>query len=91
AGYAALNELYSLANAELYQGNKVLNKALLSNSNSQLYLYAQAATFFSRCQAHAMQVYEALVPAPTSPSDLGLKPFGGDWAEWETEVGKTLK
>jgi hypothetical protein len=91
AGYAALNELYSRANAELYKGNKMLNKAQLTNSNNQLYLFAKSATFFSRSQAHAMQVYEALVPAPTSPSDLGLKPFGGDWAEWETKAGKLLK
>jgi hypothetical protein len=90
-GYAALNELYSRANAELYQGNKMLNKALLADSSSRLYLLAESATCFSRSQAHAMQVYEALVPAPTSPSDLGLKPFGGDWAEWETEVGKVKK
>ncbi len=90
-GYAALNELYSLANAEFYQGNIMLNKAQLANSSRQLYLFAKSATYFSRSQAHAMQVYEALVPAPTSPSDLGLKPFGGDWAEWETEVGKSHK
>jgi len=69
----------------------MLNKALLANSSSQLFLFAKSATYFSRSQAHAVQVYEALVPAPTSPSDLGLKPFGGDWAEWETEVGKARK
>ena len=91
AGYAALNELYSLANSELYRGNKMLNKALLADSKSKLYLLAKSVTFFSRSQAHATQVYEALVPAPTSPSDLGLKPFGGDWAEWETKVGKSHK
>ena len=90
-GYSALNDLYSLANTELYQGNKMLNKAQLADSKSQLELLAKSTTCFTRSQAHAMQVYEALVPAPTSPSDLGLRPFGGDWAEWETKVGKLGK
>jgi len=87
-GYAALNELYSLANAEYYQGKIYLNKGLLADGNDAFYWLAKAATSFTRSQAHAQQVYEALVPAPTNPSDLGLKPFGGDWATWETKVGK---
>ncbi|MFC2168457.1 C45 family autoproteolytic acyltransferase/hydrolase [Acidobacteriota bacterium] len=90
-GYSALNDLYSLANTELYQGNKMLNKAQLADGKSQLELLAKSTTCFTRSQAHAMQVYEALVPAPTSPSDLGLRPFGGDWAEWETKVGRSQK
>ncbi|MFC2158349.1 C45 family autoproteolytic acyltransferase/hydrolase [Acidobacteriota bacterium] len=90
-GYAALNELYSQANTEFYLGKQMLNKAQLAKGDRQLLLLAKSATNFSRSQAHAMQVYEAMAPAPTSPSDLGLKPFGGDWAEWETEVGKSPK
>jgi len=87
-GYAGLNELYSLANAEYYQGKVEFNRGLLSSGNEALLFLAKAATAFTRAQAHALQVYEALVPAPTSPSDLGLKPFGGDWAAWETEIRK---
>jgi hypothetical protein len=87
-GYAALNELYSLANAEYYQGKVYFNKGLLAEGNDIFYWLAKAATSFTRSQAHARQVYEALVSAPTSPSDLGLRPFGGDWAAWETKVGK---
>jgi hypothetical protein len=85
-GYADLNELYSLANAEYYQGKVELNKGLLASGNEALHLLAKAATAFTRAQAHALQVYEALVSAPTSPSDLGLRPFGGDWATWETKI-----
>jgi hypothetical protein len=88
AGYAALDDLYSLANAEYYQGKVFFNKAQLASGNDALYNLAKAATYFTRSQAHALQVYEALVPAPTSPSDLGLKPFGGDWATWETNLEK---
>lgn len=87
-GYAVLNKLYSLANAEYYQGKIFFNKGLLADGNDVLYWLAKAATSFTRSQAHAQQVYEALVLAPTSPSDLGLKPFGGDWTTWETKVGK---
>ncbi len=88
AGYAALDDLYSLANAEYYRGKVFFNRARLASGNDVLYYLAKAATSFTRSQAHALQVYEALVPAPTSPSDLGLKPFGGDWATWETNLKK---
>ncbi len=87
-GYAALSELYSLANAEYYQGKVYFNKGLLAEGNDIFYWLAKAATSFTRSQAHARQVYEALVPAPSSPSDLGLRPFGREWATWETKVGK---
>jgi DNA polymerase III alpha subunit len=85
-GYTGLNELYSLANTEYYQGKAELNKGLLASGNEALLFLAKAATAFTRAQAHALQVYEALVSAPTSPSDLGLRPFGGDWATWETKI-----
>lgn len=88
-GYAALDELFSLANAEYYQGKVFFNKGLLASGN-EIFLYlAKAATCFTRSQAHAQQVHEALVPAPTSPSDLGLKPFAGDWTTWESNVEQT--
>ncbi|MFO7867311.1 MAG: hypothetical protein R6V02_10965 [Candidatus Aminicenantes bacterium] len=60
--------------------------AFPDKGNEALAQLAEAATCFTRCQAHALQVYEALVPPPTSPSDLGLLPFGGDWALWETRI-----
>jgi hypothetical protein len=34
------------------------------------------------------EVYEALAPPLISPSALGLRPFGGEWAVWETPVGQ---
>jgi len=30
---------------------------------------------------------EPAIIGASDPSDLGLKPFGGDWAEWETQTG----
>jgi hypothetical protein len=86
-GFTGLNDLYSQAVAELHQGAEAYNKSCLAGGNEALALLAQAATKYTRAQAHARQVYEALLPPPTSPSDLGLKPFGGTWAKWETKVG----
>lgn len=54
--------------------------------NRALALYGRAASLYARAQAHAREVYEALAPAPTSPDDLGLRPFGGPWASWETRI-----
>ena len=88
-GYKVLNDLYSLANTEYYQGCSLFNQGLITEKNEALFYFARAATKLTRAQAHAMQVYNALKPPATSPSDLGLKPFGGGWAKWETEVGKT--
>lgn len=86
SGYAALETVYGLANAEYYAGRDALHQARLSSGNQTLSWLSLAVTFFTRCQAHAAQVKEALVAPATSPSDLGLGPFGGDWAEWETRI-----
>lgn len=87
-GYAGLSELYGKANSEYFKGRNSLNRAILAKGNEAIFNFARAATAFTRSQALAQQVYEALKPPPTSPSDLGLKPFGGDWATWETRIGK---
>ena len=87
-GYGALQELYSQAVAEFHEGREALNEASLASGNEALSRLAEAATTFTRAQAHAKQVYEALVSPPTGPSDLGLEPFGGNWASWETRVGR---
>jgi len=87
SGYVALNEIYSEANAEYYEGLVAYDKGMLASGNEALSYFAQAATALTRCQAHALQVYEALVSPATSPSDLGLRPFGEAWGEWERKVG----
>jgi len=86
SGFTSLQEIYSQANAEYFKGRMAFRKAQLTQGNQALAYFAEAATNFTRCQAHAKQVYEALVPPPTSPSELGLRPFGGDWAVWETRI-----
>lgn len=86
-GNFGLNSLYGKAVREYFEGINFLNKARLTEADDSLFYLSKAVTYFTRSQAHARQVYEELVPPPTSPSDLGLNPFGGDWAEWETRIG----
>jgi len=87
-GYAGLKELYGKAVAEMFEGRNEFNRAVLAEGNRALGLYGRAASLYARAQAHAREVFEALEPAPTSPEDLGLRPFGGSWATWDTAVGK---
>ena len=87
-GYAGLKELYGRAVAEMFEGRNEFNRAVIAEGNRALALYGRAASLYARAQAHAREVFEALEPAPTSPSDLGLRPFGGGWATWDTAVGK---
>ena len=81
-GYTALNELFSLANTEYYEGINAYNKGALASENTSLLYLAQAATAFTRSQAHARQAYNALVSPSTSPDDLGLPNWFGDWGQW---------
>jgi hypothetical protein len=97
-GYGELKELYGKAVAEMFEGRNAFNRAVIEMEpaggragvakNRALALYGRAASLYTRAQAHAREVYEALVTAPTSPADLGLRPFGGPWATWETAVGR---
>jgi hypothetical protein len=87
-GYEGLKELYGRAVSEMFEARGSFNKAILAEGNRAIALHARAASLFARAQAHAREVFEALVPPPTDPSALGLRPFGGDWAEWETAVGE---
>ena len=88
-GYDELNRIYNTAVSEYYEGNSFSNKAVMASGNDAISFFSKAATSYTRAQVHAMQVYETIAPAPTSPTDLNLKPFGGDWAKWETRVGKS--
>jgi len=87
-GYAALERIHDRAVSEYFQGNAWYHRWASRPGNRPLQWLSKAATLYTRAQAHARQVFEALVSPPTAPSDLGLKPFGGDWAEWETQTGK---
>ncbi|MFB3883798.1 MAG: C45 family autoproteolytic acyltransferase/hydrolase [Thermodesulfobacteriota bacterium] len=77
-GYDFLNGLSSLATAEYYEGVHAYQRGVLSEGNEALLRFAQAATAFTRSQAHARQLYHSLVPPATKPEDLGLKPYSSE-------------
>jgi hypothetical protein len=81
-GYIFLDSLNSLATAEYYDGVNAYHKGVLAEGNTALRYFSQAATAFTRSQAHARQLYNALVPPASKPEDLGLNPYGANWAEW---------
>ncbi len=56
-GYAVLDEKFSTAKAEYFEGINWNNKAKLTEGDDALALYAKAATSFTRSQAHAIQVF----------------------------------
>jgi len=81
-GYRNLNEQFSVAKTKYYEGLAWQNKALLAKENEALLCFAEAASAFTSCQAYAKQVYEAVVPPPRSPKDLGLGDYLGSWGKW---------
>jgi hypothetical protein len=81
-GYTLLNGIYSQATTEYYEGVIAYNKGRLANGNKALLFLSSAATALTKSQAHAKQAYNALVPPPTRPKDLGLKPYKGSWGKW---------
>ena len=74
-GFEGLNALFDAANTEYYEGVNWTSNAGLATGDDQVHYYAQAATAFTRAQAHAQQISEALVHPATTPSGLGLKPY----------------
>jgi hypothetical protein len=84
-GYSDLKNLYSLSVKEYYQGSSYLDKAILAKGQESLLFFSEAVTLFTRSQAHAQQVFEALIPPATTPIDLKLKPFGASCDNWETK------
>lgn len=87
SSYAVCEGLHTDANRAYYTGKAAMNRALQAQGRDAVLLFSQAATCLARCQVKAARLLEVLAPPPTSPSDLGLRPFGGDWASWETKTG----
>jgi hypothetical protein len=83
--YASLDEIYNKAATEWFKGGYYQSLALKATGNEYIYNLSKATRAFTLCQAFARQVYNALVPPPTSPEDLGLRRWFGDWGEWATK------
>lgn len=92
--YAPLEEIFNEAVSEWdrglwYEGEWQVNspaRAANSTGNEYVYYVAKALRGFTRCQALAKKVYQALVPPATCPEDLGLPAWFGNWGEWAKQI-----
>jgi len=83
--YAPLDEIYNRAATEWFKGGYYQGLALKTTGNECIYNLSKSTRAFTRCQAFARQVYNALIPPATSPEDLELRSWFGDWGEWATK------
>ena len=90
--YAPLDEIFDQAATEWYKGcyyegfwgSYYPSRAAMSTGNEYVYNVSKSLRSFTRCQALARKVYNALVPPATRPEELGLREWFGDWGEWVT-------
>jgi len=76
AAYSTLEDIYALALTEFYAGQEFYDRArLASGGDEALFYYGKAATEFTKAQAHALQVVNAINPPATTPEELGLNPW----------------
>jgi len=84
---APLEGILDTAKTEYLKGQYYLNAVLSGRVEAQRESVAQlakATRAFTRCQVYARQLCETIVSPPSKPEDLGLKPWLGDWGQWET-------
>lgn len=82
---ACLEPTFDRAKTEFMKGHYYLNSVLTGNVPAErdvLFHVARATRAFTRCQVYARQLREAVEPPASSPEDLGLRPWLGDWGEW---------
>ena len=84
SAYAPLARVFDDAAIESQKGDFYLGLAAQMQTAEQMRFAGKALRSFTRCQALAKHVFESLAPQPTTPSELGLKEWMGDWGEWET-------
>jgi hypothetical protein len=80
--YAPLDAIFNQAviewtKGDFWRGPDGIGSTLTKKPPEEegVYYWSRATRAFVRCQLLARKVYEALVPPPTKPSDLGLKPW----------------
>jgi hypothetical protein len=85
--YVPLDKLYNEAATEWQKGQYYMGRASATQGNESVIFLGKATRAFSRTQALARQVHESLVPPPTRPEHLGLKPWLGAWGDWGKRQG----
>ena len=84
---APVEQTFDKAKTEYFKGHYYLNAVLagrVTKHRESISHYAKATRAFTRCQVYAKQVGEAIAPPPSRPEDLGLRPWLGDWGDWDT-------
>lgn len=78
AAYAPLAALFNQAATEYAKGNFYQTPVLEGKTSGveTVDFQGKALRAFTKSQAYAREAYESLVPQPTRPEDLGLKPWG---------------
>jgi len=74
-GFGEMDGLFSQAVREFLEGNNWTRLARKASGNQKVLDMANAATCYTNAQAHAEQVYEAVVRPAVTPLDLGLKKY----------------
>jgi hypothetical protein len=78
--FAPLKEIFEKATIERRKGESYQFYAKNTEGNDSIYNWGKALRSYTKCQAYAQHVYEALVTPPHTPEDLFLKPWGY-WVE----------
>jgi len=78
--YAPLDAIFNQAAIEWHKGQHYRDPVVMAKTkgNETIYIWGKAIRAFTRCQALAKQVHNALVPPATRPEDLDLRP----WEYW---------
>jgi hypothetical protein len=87
AAYAPLKAIFDKAASDWYVARHYQTLAGQTSGTDSVCHWGKAIRYFTRCQAYAQEVYEALVPPADTPSDLGLKKYWGGWGEWASWLG----
>jgi len=74
--YAPLDMIFNQSAIEWQKGEYYYRLASKTAGNASINWWAKATRSFTRCQALARQVYNALIPPAASPEDLGLPSWG---------------
>lgn len=88
--FAPVEDILNKAMREAIKGSYHFGRVSSGETkgNESICTLAKSLRHFARAQCLAKKAYESLVPSPKSPEDLGLKPWFGDWAKWESPPQK---
>jgi len=80
--FAPLREILNKAVEGWLRGNFYMEQAKKTEGTESVLNLGRAIRGYNSSQAYAKQVFEALVPPPAKPKDLGLREYMGSWGEW---------